>query len=105
MGGVGDFRIRFLSSALVVALAVTSCTPSNGTTRGVVLNVEGDLSEVRSFSLLVRDQRVVDFVPAEGGDFAFPLPHLREHLRTGEPVLVGWEMIDGVRYAVSIRDG
>lgn len=105
LGGPGDFRIRHLTSALVLAATLTACAASTGTTRGVVFGVEGDLSEVRSFTVFVSEEEIVEFVPAEDGSFAFPLSHLREHLRSGEPVVVQWEMIDGVRHAVSVSDG
>jgi hypothetical protein len=83
---------------------LVACSQTSGTVRGPVTDVEGDLTQVTSFSVLVEGQ-TWDFVPAEDGDFAFPLPHLREHQRTGELVLVSWELAEDVRYAISLEDG
>ena len=38
------------------------------------------------------------------GDYGFPLGHLREHLRTGEPVYIEFERIDGVLVAMRVSD-
>lgn len=102
---MGRARLHHLGwlTLLVLAAGLAACTQTSGTARGVVLGVEGSLTEVTSFTVLV-DGDQVRFVPAVDGEFGFPLPHLREHQRTGEPVVVGWELIDGVRYAVSVGD-
>ena len=47
----------------------------------------------------------LEFTPTADGEYDFPLSHLREHQRTGEPVLVGWEIVGSVRYALSLADG
>jgi hypothetical protein len=89
----------------VVALAaVMACTQTSGTARGVVLSVEGSLEEVTAFSVLVEGEEW-RLLPVEEGDYAFALPHLREHRLTGQPVLVSWELVDNVRYALSLADG
>lgn len=89
---------------VVLILALVACSQTSGTARGPVASVEGDLIEVTSFSVVVEGD-TWDFIPVEDGEYAFPLPHLREHQRTGEPVLIGWELVDDVRYAVSVEDG
>lgn len=89
---------------LVLLLALAGCSADDrGTVEGLVTQVDGDLSEVRSFSVLTEDGPRT-FVPAEDGDFAFPLPHLGEHLRSGEPVVVFWEDQDGTAFAVGLDD-
>ena len=98
---------RVLSAGRLTAAAlllVTACAQTSGTMRGVVIAVEGDLRVVSSFTLLVEGEEL-EFLPVEEGDYAFPLQHLRDHRRSGEPVLVGWEERDGVRYALSLGDG
>lgn len=98
---------RVLSAGRLIAatlLLVTACAQTSGTVRGVVVGVEGDLSEVSSFTLLVEGEEMV-FLPVGDGDYAFPLQHLRDHRRSGEPVLVGWEKRDEARYALSLADG
>ena len=91
---------RWLPAVLLLA----ACSGADqGTVEGLVTAVDGDLSEVRSFSILTEgtERR---FVPADDGDFAFPLPHLGDHLRSGEPVVVFWETRDGVNYAIRLDD-
>jgi hypothetical protein len=83
---------------------LTACAQTSGTTVGVVTAVDGNLSDVTSFTVLSAGSELV-FVPTEDGDYDFPLSHLREHLRTGEPVAVDWELVDEDRYATSLADG
>lgn len=91
-------------AALLVAVLVVACSSTSGTARGVVVSVEGDLEQVDSFTVLVEGDEW-PMTPVEDGDYAFALSHLREHMRTGQPVLVGWELVDNVRYALSLADG
>jgi hypothetical protein len=91
-------------AAIVMTLAVVACDQTSGTARGLVTAVEGDLVNVTSFVVLVEGDEV-EFTPTPEGDYDFPLSHLREHQRTGEPVLVGWELVGSVRYALSLADG
>ena len=89
----------------LAALAmVAACTQSTGTMVGIVVAVEGDLTAVASFSVLVEGD-TFEFIPVEGGEYAFPLPHLREHLRDGTPVRVGWEQRGDDLAAISLEDG
>ncbi len=75
------------------------------TLRGVVTSVDGTLTEIESFDVLA-DGSVYTLVPAPDGDFAFPLPHLRDHLRTGEPVVVEVSRTaDGAYVASALGDG
>ena len=88
----------------LVALSLIACAPTSGTARGVVIAVDGDLEQVSAFTVLVEGEEW-RLLPVADGDYAFALPHLREHQRTGEPILVGWELVDNVRYALSLADG
>jgi hypothetical protein len=85
-------------------MSLVACSQTTGTSRGVVTSVEGSLDEVTAFSVLV-DGSELRFLPAEDGEYDFPLAHLREHQRTGAPVFVEWELIGTVRYALSLADG
>ncbi len=90
---------------LIAAIVLTTaCSQSNGTSLGVVTDVEGSLTVVDSFTLLSGGSEI-EFLPIPGQSYDFPLPHLREHLRTGEPVVVDWEIREEERFALSIRDG
>lgn len=72
--------------------------------RGIVLEVEGDLASVKSFLLRTDDGEVLRVVPAPDGDFRFPLPHLHEHRRTSEPLLVELDRSHDPPRAISLRD-
>ena len=94
-------RRTFTGLALLV---LASCgTAHQGTVEGLVVDVQGDLRAVTEFTVLT-DQGQMSFIPASDGDFAFPLPHLREHILTGVPVVVFWEERDGTRVAVLVDD-
>lgn len=95
--------MRALALGLAV-VAMVACSQTTGTVRGIVTSVDGDLEDVTSFTILVEGSPIT-FVPVEGGDYDFPLSHLREHQRTGEPVFVDWELVGTVRYALSLADG
>jgi hypothetical protein len=88
-----------LSTATVVACAQTS-----GTARGVITSVEGTIDDISAFTLLA-DGAEIRFATSDDADYGFPLSHLREHQRTGDPVFVEWEMVGTVRYALSVIDG
>ncbi len=87
------------AAALVLALLPSD----SGQLVGVVIAVDGDLTTVRSFEVLSDGDRFV-FEPAPDGDFAFPLGHLRDHLRTGEPIAVEYERVDGALVAMRVSD-
>jgi len=89
---------------LAVLAILTACTQNGGTMVGIVVAVDGDLTTVTSFTILVEGDHVV-FTPVAEGEYAFPLPHLREHLRDGTPVRVGWERRGDDLAAVSLEDG
>ena len=91
-------------AVVVMTLGLLACGQTEGVARGVVTSVDGSLEEVTSFVVLVEGSEL-EFTPTADGEYDFPLPHLREHQRTGEPVLVGWEIVGSVRYALSLADG
>lgn len=95
--------MRSTIAAAVLAMVIAGCGAESGTTIGVVTAVDGDLSTVRSFTVL-DDGELVTFAPAADGQYAFPLPHLTEHLRSGEPVRVEWGLIGGIRIALRVED-
>ncbi len=106
--------MKQLKLILVVILLVTaaSCAgkrPAENdqfqeTIRGVVLEVNGDLTSIESFVVRTDDGEVLEVRPAPDGDFRFPLPHLRDHLRTSEPILVELDRTVNPPWATAIRD-
>lgn len=95
---------RAVALPVAVLLVAVACASGSGTVRGLVTDVTGDLTTVTRFTVLVEGD-LLEFVPAPDGDFEFPLPHLRDHLRTGEPVLVTYEEREGELVAVALADG
>ena len=87
-----------------MAAALIACSQTSGTARGIVTGVDGSLDDITSFVVLVEGEPL-EFSPSPDGEYEFPLSHLREHQRTGEPVLVGWEIVGSVRYALTLADG
>lgn len=86
-------------------LVLASCaTQTSGTARGVVVEVVGELTTIESFTILVDGNRQTFEITGDG-DYAFPPGHLRDHQRSGDPVLVAWEQQGNTRVAVSIDDG
>jgi hypothetical protein len=83
---------------------LAACSQGSGTVVGPVVAVDGDLTEVHSFTVLVSGEEMT-FASIPDGSYAFPLPHLREHLVDGTPVRVGWEEREGRLVAVSLDDG
>lgn len=107
-GGGAPFRTHALRGAISLALAflalsLSACTASSGDeATGIVVDVQGDLEDIERFTVLVDGEEMV-FEPSPAGEYAFPLGHLRDHLRSGEPVLVRWEE-DGDRMVAMFID-
>ena len=99
MRGARNLRLTVLG-----LLLATSCSQTSGTVIGRVINVDGDLTEVRSFTALVEGEEMT-FVPTDEGVYAYPLPHLRDHLRDGTPIKVGWERRGDQLVAITLEDG
>jgi hypothetical protein len=104
MSGARRLLLAQLRIALLGLLLAVACAQSSGTVIGSVINVDGDLTEVRSFTVLAEGDEMV-FVPTEEGVYAYPLPHLRDHLRDGTPVRVGWERRGDQLVATTLEDG
>lgn len=103
---------RIILAALLVAAPVTGCgdvreSPDGSgsdTVQGVVLEVKGDLRSVDSFVIRTDGGEVLEVAPAPEGDFRFPLPHLRDHLITSEPILVELDRTVDPPLATAIAD-
>ena len=96
---------RLLAALLIVLMA--ACGGGRDTARGIVVEVEGGIADVTGFLLLLPDGSRLRFQPADGVLFHddAPLGHLRDHLRSGEPVEVEYERLpDGTAVAYSVSD-
>lgn len=96
--------------AAVVAISVSACaTPdeaSDNTVTGVVSEVSGDLTSVSGFVVLLDDGSSHRFTPTDGLLFeGGPLSHLREHVVTGQAIVVTFELgASGELIAVNVED-
>lgn len=97
--------MRLAAAFLILSLALAACGSSRSAV-GVVTAFDGDLQSVRSFTILTLDGEELTFVPdLRVAMVEFPLPHLQDHLTTGDRVQVVWEeREDGTLVAVAISD-
>lgn len=93
-------------AGLVVSVAIAACSPSSlVTVEGIVVAVDGDLTTVHSFEVLTTSGDRILLEPDPLGDFAFPLPHVGNHMRSLDPVRVTYRTDDdGTMIAMSIED-
>lgn len=89
----------------IVLLMVTACSGGEGKVMtGRVVAVDGDLERVESFTMISGEESLT-FTPAAGVRAEFPLSHLRDHLRTGDPVTVTYVETDAGPTAIVVGDG
>jgi hypothetical protein len=102
-----------LHLAAVVAIVIvsvsgcsTSDTTSDNTLSGVISEVNGDLTTVTGFVVLGEDGSSHRFTPIDGLLFeGGSLTHLREHVVTGQPVVVTFRQgADGELIAIRVQD-
>ena len=97
-----------LLAALALVAGAASCgesrDPVPSTTVGVITAIEGEGSEVMSFTLETDDDGTFEVFIAADVDYGFDLAHLREHETTGDPVRCRLEERDGRAYALEIVD-
>ena len=88
---------------VAAAMMLAACSGGNEV-QGIVLSVDGDLTEVRSFVLRTDDGETLEIVPDENGTFSFPLPHLNDHRVSLSPVIVTLDRSVDPPLATAIRD-
>ena len=100
--------MRLRIGVATVLLALSGCSDGRQTVEGVVIEVEGGIAEVEGFLLRLPDGTDLRLQPADEVLFhdSAPIGHLRDHLRSGQPVAVEYEVLaDGSAVAYSITDG
>ena len=92
---------------ILLVVVASACSEGRETVRGIVIEVEGGIAEVDGFLLRLSDGEQIRLRPADGILFHdnAPIGHIRDHLRTGEPIEVEYEVLDdGTAVAWEIRD-
>ncbi|MDH3192820.1 MAG: hypothetical protein OEY55_04805 [Acidimicrobiia bacterium] len=93
-----------IRGAVVAALLLIACSGGSYRVVGTVIDFDGNLLSVNSFTVRA-DGNDYLFHPAAEIDSEFPLPHLRDHITSGDPVVVAY-VVEGDRLvALSIGDG
>jgi hypothetical protein len=101
-----------LFPALLVALALAAWAAGCGEEQepvpaaavGVITEIDGEGSDVTSFTLETRDHGTFEVFIADDVDYGFDLAHLQEHRATGDPVRCTLEEREGEAYALDISD-
>ena len=98
--------MRLLGGAVAAALLLTACGGGgDSVVEGRIIAFDGDLEVVRSFTLVTEDGESLEFVPAPGAAFhGGPLSHLRDHLVSGERVVVFYVEENGDLVVSSVED-
>lgn len=92
-----------LASLFLILLVACGADATGEEATGIVVDVQGELEEIDIFTVLIDGERIT-FETSPGADYSFPLGHLRDHLRSGEPVVVRWETEGDRRVATFIDD-
>jgi hypothetical protein len=80
-----------------------SNTPPRSEYVGVVVDIEGEGSNVRAFTL-ESGSDTIRLLIAPGVDYGFDLGHLRDHMATRDPVRCPVRQRGGRLYALAIAD-
>ena len=102
-------RASLLLGVVAAAVALTACTSDTSedsdAVEGIVTEVTGDLTAVESLVIMDSDGKSHFFKPSPGLLFyGGPLSHLRDHVVTGQRVVVTFEAgLYGERVAVLIE--
>jgi hypothetical protein len=97
-----------LLAALALAAGAAGCgdgeQPVPSSAVGVITEIQGEGSAVRSFTLETQDHGTFEVFIAEDVDYGFDLAHLHEHETMGDPVRCTLEEREGRPYALEIVD-
>jgi hypothetical protein len=103
-------RLLVAVTIAAVIVSVSGCatadSSSDNTLSGVISEVNGDLTTVTGFVVLDEDGSSHRFTPVDGLLFeGGPLTHLREHVVTGQRVVVTFEVgAEGELIAIRVGD-
>ena len=94
------------TAAAEPATTTTAGEPEVLTATGIVIDVAGDLTATTAVTILDGDGMQIVFVPSADATFhGGPVSHIRDHLLSGLPVVVGYVVLaDGTLEATSFND-
>ncbi len=96
------------AATVLVVFVLTACGGGTDTVAGVVVDVTGDITTVERFVLRLPNGTDQQLTPAPGITFhdGAAIGHLRDHLRSGQSIVVEYEVLeDGTWIALSVDDG
>jgi hypothetical protein len=94
-------------AAILVGCSDDDSAGEEGTTvSGVVVDVQGGITELEQFDLVLEDGTRVTFVPEAGvlERAGFSPAHIREHSALVEPISVTYQEVDGQNIVVWVGD-
>jgi len=105
-------RLLLALSLLAMAVLVAACgadgPDTSGALRaeGLVVDVQGTISEVKTFDLLDTNGERMTFTPEDGAleRSGFSPAHVREHMALAQRIAVRYEVRDGTNVLVGIDD-
>jgi hypothetical protein len=108
----GDSRAIGLAALIALALVVVGCgddepAAEDGlTVSGVIVDVQGSITEVEQFDLVLEDGTRLTFVPEAGAleGSGFSPAHMREHSALVEPISVRYREVDGENIVTGVGD-
>lgn len=105
---VGLWAIGLMLLATVTACGSEDPSAAEGLTSatGVVVAVDGDLSEINSFSVVMSDGEILALVPEPGllFDGNEPLSHVRDHMVSGAAIAVDFYQEGETLVCVAVGD-
>lgn len=93
----------WLAAVLLVVIACGGNSMQE--VEGALIELDGDISTVQRFTIVLTDGSRLQFVPGPDATFhGGPLGHLRDHLRTGSSVVVQYRVEGDVLVALEVDD-
>lgn len=111
---IGDSvgRVLLVGALLVLAVILVGCSgddsdgESGTTVSGVVVDVQGTITEIEQFDMVLEDGTRLTFVPEAGAleRTGFSPAHIREHSALVEPISVTYHEVDGQNIVTGVGD-
>jgi hypothetical protein len=105
-------RVVLVVTLVLLALVVSACGGDDSheegdlKVSGVIVDVQGDITAIEQFDLVVEDGTRFTFVPEAGSleRSGFSPAHIREHSALVEPISVTYHEVDGQNMVTGVGD-